>query len=137
MKTEVTIYTDGGCDNTTGNGGWAFAVSENHFWSGSQSNTTSNRMELFAIIEAIKTVRERNSRIKINIISDSQYCVKGFNTWMHNWVKKEWSNIKNVDLWKQLYDVRHNVELSWIKAHSGVLLNELVDSLCTDRRNEI
>lgn len=132
MKKEVTIYTDGGCDNMTGIGGWAFAVSKKYYWSGSCSGTTNNRMELTAIIEAIKTVRAKNKDILIKIVSDSQYCVKGFSEWMHKWVKKDWNKIKNPDLWIELYEIKDKVELSWVRGHSGVPMNEFVDSLCTE-----
>ena len=116
----------------TNNGSWAFAVSKKHFWFGNEENTTNNRMELTAVIKAIQTVRERNSDIKIHIISDSQYCVKGFTSWMHSWMKKDWVKIKNPDLWKVLYKIRRGVTMEWVRGHNGDPMNEFVDSLCVN-----
>lgn len=134
MKTIVTIYTDGGCNTITRKGSWAFAVSKKYFWYGNETDTTNNRMELTAIIQAIKTVRERNQKIFINIYSDSKYCVDGFTSWMYNWKKKDWKKVKNPDLWKELYDIRRDVEISWVRGHSNNEMNNFVDSLCINDR---
>lgn len=133
--TPLKVYTDGGCDITTGKGSWAFATSKEDYLHGNEFNTTNNRMELTAIIQAIKAIRTLyGSSIIIEVISDSKYCVDGFTDWMHSWVKNDWKGKKNVDLWKQLYALRFNVNLSWVKGHSGDEMNEFVDSLCDNDR---
>ncbi len=130
----MTIHTDGGCSTSTNNGSWAFALSKKEFKSGKAKNTTSNRMELRAIIEAIIYVKSTYpDQRPIMIMTDSKYCTNGFNNWMYKWQEKGWNNDKkNLDLWRILYALRHNVRLKWVKGHNGDIMNEFVDSLCVN-----
>lgn len=129
----IEVYTDGGCSPNPGKGSWAFAISKEHYNSGYNKNTTNNAMEMTAILNAIKYCRFKDKRTPIIIYSDSKYCVDGFMNWMHNWEKRNWfkkGGIKNLDLWKELFSVKNDVTLKWVKGHSGNEMNEFVDSLC-------
>lgn len=139
----MRIYTDGACFPNPGNGSWSFVVLDDNeeivFKKNSvELNTTNNRMECKAIIEAMKWVIDSNlEHIDITIYSDSQLIVNTYNTWMHKWSERGWkkkkSGVKNLDLVKELYNLKQivNVELTWVKGHSGILGNELADYLCS------
>ena len=132
----IKIYTDGSCLKNPGNGGWAAIIctdNEVKKISGSEKDTTNNRMELMATINALKEV---NSEDLIEIYTDSKYVKNGITDWIHNWIKNNWKtsnkeDVKNKDLWVQLYDLNNNskIKWNWIKAHAGNPLNEEVDLL--------
>lgn len=144
----MRIYIDGACFPNPGNGSWAFVVlNENEeivFKKNSvELNTTNNRMECKAIIEAMKWVVDSNlEHIDITIYSDSQLIVNTYNTWMHKWSERGWkkkkSGVKNLDLVKELYSLKQmtSVELVWVKGHSGILGNEIADYLCSKSFNK-
>ena len=101
--------------------------------SGSEKNTTNNRMELMATINALKEV---NSEDLIEIYTDSKYVKNGITDWIHNWIKNNWKtsnkeDVKNKDLWVQLHELSNNskIKWNWVKAHVGNPLNEEVDLL--------
>lgn len=131
----ITIYTDGGCEPNPGQGAWAWAIDKDVYDSGGEDHTTNNRMELMAILKAMEWVRS-NQGIQdvVTIHSDSKYCVNGFMYWMHSWKasgwKKKGGEIKNLDLWKEMYENRNNFILKWVKGHAGNEMNEFVDGLC-------
>ena len=132
----IEIYTDGSCLENPGNGGWAAIIKINENIkkiSGSEKNTTNNRMELLATINALKSI---NSDEDINIYTDSQYVKLGITEWINTWVKNNWKtskkeDVKNKDLWTELYNLNKTLEVKWIwiKAHAGNPLNEEVDLL--------
>ena len=132
----IEIYTDGSCLENPGNGGWAAIININGNItkiSGSEKNTTNNRMELMAPINALKDLK---SQEEINIFTDSQYVKLGITEWINSWVKNNWQTskkeeVKNKDLWTELYRLNNslNVKWNWIKAHAGNPLNEEVDLL--------
>ena len=132
----IEIHTDGSCSENPGNGGWAAIININgniKKISGSERNTTNNRMELMATINALKTI---NSDEEIKIYTDSQYVKLGITEWINTWVKNNWKTskkeeVKNKDLWTELYNLNRslNVKWIWIKAHAGNPLNEEVDLL--------
>ncbi len=133
---EITIYTDGSCLNNPGNGGWGailiYKKKEKEI-SGAQSNTTNNQMELKAVIEGLKSVKEK---CKINLFTDSKYVQQGITTWIYNWQKNNWKSanrkpIKNKELWQELYaeTKKHEIDWHWVKAHNGNEYNEKVDAL--------
>ena len=135
----IKIYTDGSCLENPGNGGWAAIINENgntRRISGNEKNTTNNRMELMAPINALKDVDPKS---EIEIFTDSQYVKMGITNWIHNWIKNNWQtskkeDVKNKDLWLNLYKLTqsHDVEWHWVKAHAGNTLNEEVDALAKD-----
>ena len=132
----IKIHTDGSCLENPGNGGWAAIININgniKKISGSEKNTTNNRMELMATINALKSI---NSDEEINIYTDSQYVKLGITEWINTWVKNDWKTskkekVKNKDLWTELYNLNKtlNIKWIWIKAHAGNPLNEEVDLL--------
>ena len=133
------VFTDGSCDNNPGPGGWGFVwveddeILEQRF--GDVPNTTNNRMELQALIEAYKLLP---SDAKVSVYSDSQLCVNTVNTWAAGWEKRGWKRktgpIKNLELVQELYALaaeHPNVKLEWIRAHVGSKWNEYADALAT------
>ena len=136
MKNNAVIYTDGACKGNPGEGGWGaileFTDETNKIY-GYQENTTNNRMEIVAAIEAIKLVKEESDII---IYTDSKYLMNGINTWIHSWKKNNWKtsgnkNVKNVDLWKAIDELnsKHSIKWNWVKGHSGNPGNEMADDL--------
>ena len=132
----IKIYTDGSCLNNPGDGGWAAIINYNDKIikiDGSEKNTTNNRMELMAPINALKKIDQNN---KIEIYTDSQYVKLGITEWIHKWIKNNWQtskkeDVKNKELWIELYELTKLFEINWIwvKAHAGNILNEEVDLL--------
>jgi ribonuclease HI len=135
----IEIYTDGSCLENPGNGGWAAIINDDgkiEKISGSEKNTTNNRMELMAPIAALSKITKKK---KVQIFTDSQYVKMGITNWIHNWIKNNWQtskkeDVKNKDLWLNLYKLTqsHDVEWHWVKAHAGNILNEEVDVLAKD-----
>jgi ribonuclease HI len=132
----IKIYTDGSCLNNPGNGGWAAIININgniKKISGSEKDTTNNKMELIAPIKALLEVKKNQH---IEIYTDSQYVRLGITDWIHKWIKNNWQTskkepVKNKELWVQLYKLTNSYEIKWIwvKAHAGNILNEEVDLL--------
>ena len=138
----IKIYTDGSCLSNPGNGGWAAIININgeiKKISGNEKNTTNNRMELMAPINALKNI---NSKDPIEIFTDSKYVKNGITEWINTWVLNNWKtskkeNVKNKDLWLQLHKLNQtlNVKWNWVKAHAGDPLNEEVDILAKEAAN--
>lgn len=131
----ITIYTDGGCEN--GLGGFAAVIVKNNKaigqLSGSEFNTTNNRMELTAAIEALTFLK--NNNMCGEIISDSTYVVDGATKWLPNWKRKgTLGEMKNSDLWIKIDELlsQVTVRFSWIKGHSGNEFNTMCDRLCVN-----
>lgn len=132
----VEIYTDGACKGNPGPGGWGAVlrygdVKKEIF--GGEANTTNNRMELMAAIEALALL---NRSCEVRLTTDSQYVRKGITEWLANWKRNGWKTaakqpVKNADLWQRLDQEvqRHSVEWHWVKGHSGHPENELADQL--------
>ena len=137
---QIEIYTDGACSGNPGVGGWGAVLKyKNHRKeiSGSEKETTNNRMELTAFIKALETIKEPCT---IKVFTDSKYvCDSIKNGWVKNWQKNGWvkSDRKpalNSDLWEKLLNLisDHSVEINWVKGHAGHPENELCDKLATD-----
>ncbi len=134
----LVIYTDGACSGNPGPGGWAWAVSPTGKPSGfgSEPDTTNQRMELLAVINALRTYAD--SAEAIEIVSDSTYVVHCFrDKWWMGWQRRGWKNsqrqpVANRDLWEPLIELvtsRPDISFTWVKAHNGEPMNELVDQL--------
>jgi len=134
---KVKIYTDGACSGNPGKGGWAAIILDSNLGqssiSGSESNTTNNRMELMAPIMALKKIGKKSEVI---IYTDSKYVKNGITDWIKKWKFNNWKNsnkkpVKNKDLWIKLDNScqKHKVDWKWVKAHSGNKFNNLVDEL--------
>jgi ribonuclease HI len=138
----IIIYTDGSCLTNPGNGGWAAIINQDgkiKKITGSEKNTTNNRMELLAPINALKQI---DTKSKIEIFTDSQYVKLGITEWINKWVNNNWQtakkeDVKNKDLWVELYNLNQSLDVNWnwVKAHAGNPLNEEVDSLAKQAAN--
>ena len=134
--TEVEIYTDGACRGNPGPGGWGvWMVSGPHEKElfGGELNTTNNRMELTAVITALRALR-RPCRVILH--TDSQYVQKGISEWIVGWKARGWRSadkkpVKNADLWQELDEAtrRHDIQWRWVKGHAGHEGNERADRL--------
>lgn len=134
---EVTIYTDGACSGNPGPGGWGTILmfkDVSKEISGYSKNTTNNIMEISAVIEGLKLLKYP---CKVNLYSDSAYVVNAFNQgWIYNWVKKNWktagnTDVKNKELWQELYNLTkiHEVKFIKVKGHSDNKFNNRCDEL--------
>ncbi len=136
MTKIVEIYTDGACRGNPGPGGWGgwlkYADAEKFLYGGEQE-TTNNRMELMAAIQALEILKYP---CRIKLYSDSKYVLQGITEWMANWKKRGWKTaakkpVKNEDLWRRLDEVmqKHTINWTWVKGHSGNIGNEKADQL--------
>ncbi len=136
VKPTVVIYTDGACKGNPGPGGWgAWLRSGEHakeLWGGA-SNTTNNRMEMMAVIEALASLKRS---CQITLYTDSAYVKNGITSWIHGWKKRGWKTadnkpVKNVELWQRMDALTqlHQVEWRWVKGHAGDPGNEKADEL--------
>lgn len=140
----VDIFTDGACRGNPGPGGWGVVLRlgsrEKELWGG-EAETTNNRMELTAVIRALEAL---NRSVQARIHTDSQYVLKGMNTWIHAWKKNGWRTsdkkpVKNAELWQALDDLarRHRLEWVWVKGHAGHPDNERADALANRGIDEL
>lgn len=143
-KTSVTVYTDGACKGNPGLGGWGVYLKygeHEKFLKGGEKHTTNNRMELCAVIEALKALKFSCS---VELYTDSKYVQKGVNEWLEGWKKNGWrkadkSPLLNVDLWQALdQEIKnHTIRWHWVKGHSGDYGNEIADRLANEGVNSV
>lgn len=133
---EVTIYSDGACKGNPGPGGWGALLiwrdKEKELFGG-QANTTNNRMEMLAVIEALKLLKRP---CRVNLYTDSQYVMKGMTEWLAGWKTRRWLTaakqpVKNSDLWQQIDALAqfHQIHWHWVRGHQGDAGNERADQL--------
>lgn len=135
----VTIFTDGACLGNPGPGGYAAILKYNHHekvFTGHDPNTTNQRMELAGAIAGLSALKES---CEVEVISDSQYLVKGMTEWITQWQAKGWKNaqrkpVENRDLWEKLIPLaaKHQVKWTWIRGHNGHPGNERCDRLANE-----
>lgn len=134
-KRNVTIYTDGACSGNPGPGGWGAILQFGKYekeLSGGEPETTNNRMELRAALEALRALTEP---CNVTLFTDSAYLKRGITEWLPGWKRRNWrrkgGKLANVDLWKKLDEeiVRHEVRWRWVRGHAGHPINERVDKL--------
>ncbi|MEA5444576.1 ribonuclease HI [Gammaproteobacteria bacterium AB-CW1] len=140
----VTAYTDGACRGNPGPGGWGVVLEWNGHrreLKGGEAETTNNRMELRAAIEALTALKRR---CRVDIHTDSEYVRKGITTWMDGWKRNNWKTaskkpVKNRELWEALDQLRnkHDVRWYWVKGHSGHPGNERADALANEGIDEL
>ncbi len=133
---KVKIYTDGSSLGNPGAGGWCALLKYNHhqkILKGGKPHTTNNEMELRAVLEGLKALKEP---VEVTIYTDSKYVANGINEWIYNWAKNNWKNskkrdIQHKDMWQDIYRLinTHKVSIVWIKGHAGHKENELCDKI--------
>lgn len=143
MDKIVQIYTDGACSGNPGPGGWgALLIYGKHKKeiSGYEKDTTNNRMELLAAIEALNSLKVKSN---VELYTDSVYLKNGMNEWLPNWIANNWrkkhsGEVKNSDLWKMLNTLneKHNIIWKWVKGHSTNEGNIIADRLAVEARKE-
>lgn len=145
---QVELFCDGACLGNPGPGGWGFLLrvkttegEKEKEGSGAEAGTTNNKMELTAAIEGLKTLTKPCSVI---LYSDSQYVVKGIQSWIKGWKAKGWRKadgkpVLNLELWQALdaQCLKHRVDAHWVKGHAGHPENERVDQLASDAAKSI
>jgi ribonuclease HI len=132
-----TVYTDGACSGNPGPGGWAWASLDDEWASGSENPSTNQRMEVFAVLDALRTFSG-----PVTVVSDSTYVVNCFrDRWWDGWLKRGWLNsakkpVANRDLWQPLVELylprRDELAFKWVKGHSGDRMNDKVDALAVE-----
>lgn len=130
MKT-ISLFSDGSCLGNPGYGGWAYILDYNgkrKMEFGASENTTNNQMELLAVINGIKALKEP---CIINLYTDSSYVANSINEWLINWQKKNFKNVKNLELWLEYLKISkiHKVNAFWVKSHNGHKENEECDKM--------
>ncbi|MXP25717.1 ribonuclease HI [Altererythrobacter indicus] len=140
----VEIFTDGACKGNPGPGGWGALLrmgKHEKELSGAEAETTNNRMEMMAVIQALNALIEP---CQVDLYSDSKYVIDGITKWVHGWKKKGWVTaskkpVRNDDLWHELIAAvaPHKVEWHWVKGHAGHEENERVDKLASDAADAI
>ena len=142
---KVEIWTDGGCRGNPGPGGWGAlmrAGPHERELSGGEPDTTNNRMEMAAVIAALRALKSDGTEVVLT--TDSQYVRKGITEWIANWKKRGWKTaakapVKNADLWREIdaLAARHDVEWRWVKGHAGHPENERCDALANRAMDEL
>jgi ribonuclease HI len=142
----IRAYTDGACRGNPGHGGWGFVLirtNENGEQkrlerSGGVKNTTNNKMELMAAIEALVFVTEKHPEKPLIVTTDSKYVMNGITTWIESWKRNGWRTankkpVKNGELWQQLDELNQGLSVTWewVKGHSGHAENDRADKLAT------
>ncbi|WP_026685332.1 ribonuclease HI [Azovibrio restrictus] len=133
---DIDIYTDGACKGNPGPGGWGALLRsgahEKELWGG-EPETTNNRMELTAVIRALKALKRP---VQARVYTDSKYVQQGISEWIHGWKRNGWKTaskapVKNADLWQQLDKLvaQHQLQWIWVKGHAGHPENERADAL--------
>ena len=132
----IEIFTDGACSGNPGPGGWGAILrkgdTEKELFGG-ELLTTNNRMEMMAVIEALRALK---GPVQARVHTDSQYVQKGISEWIHGWKRRSWKTankepVKNEDLWRELdrLAAQHKIEWIWVKGHAGHAENERADVL--------
>ena len=142
MTEPVVVYTDGACSGNPGPGGWGWAVAPDGepCGAGGEEHTTNQRMELRAVLEALRALGVGTEAGPVTVVSDSTYVVNCFRDgWWKKWRRNGWKNSKkepvaNIDIWQPLVDLVEvgDVSFQWVKGHSGDRMNDLVDQLAVD-----
>lgn len=138
-RKQITLYSDGSSLGNPGPGGYGGILEykgKRKEYSGSEAHTTNNRMELLAVIEGLKMLKEP---CDVEVVSDSSYVVKAINEWLQGWVRKGFAKVKNPDLWEAYIEAAapHKVRGTWIRGHDGHPENERCDQLAREAAERI
>ena len=146
MAKEIKIYTDGSSLGNPGPGGWGAIILDGgkniKELGGYHKDTTNNRMEITAVIEAVKYITNHHKKDEVTIYADSSYVLLGITSWIFNWEKNGWrtankKQVLNQDLWKELIELvrNHKIKINWekVKGHSGHIHNDRADEIATTK----
>lgn len=146
MNKKIEIYTDGSSLGNPGPGGWGTVVVENgkiiFELGGFDKNTTNNRMEIKAVIEALRYANKNYEGREVSIVADSNYVLLGITQWIHNWQRNGWKTagkkpVLNQELWQELWQLKEEStsKILWqkVKGHSGHVFNERADEIATNK----
>jgi len=136
---KITLFSDGSALGNPGPGGYGTILrfgDKEKINSGSEEYTTNNRMELLAVIEGLRALKEP---CEVDVVSDSSYVTKGINEWLKGWIKKDFKKVKNPDLWREYVEVSdtHIVHGMWVRGHDGHVENERCDKLAKDEAQKV
>lgn len=145
------VYTDGACSGNPGPGGWGFVIitpdgEEIRRNGGNRNTTTNNRMEMRAMLYALRAIVKLNSMSKYQgvkwvVYTDSSYVHKGLTEWIHGWIGKNWRGVKNSDIWSHLWDVYNgmpaDVTIKWVRGHADSYGNNLADTLAREGLEDV
>lgn len=134
MKKQITLYSDGSSLGNPGPGGYGGILEYGKVrkeYSGQEPHTTNNRMELRAVTEGLKLLKEP---CDVKVVSDSSYVIKAINEWLAGWIKKDFKKVKNPDLWREYLEISapHNITGVWVRGHNGHPENERCDQLARE-----
>ena len=138
-RKQITLYSDGSSLGNPGPGGYGGILDyqgKRKHYSGGEEHTTNNRMELTAVIEGLKMLKEP---CDVHVVSDSSYVVKAINEWLDNWIRKDFAKVKNPDLWRAYLEAAkpHHVRATWVRGHAGHEENEICDQLAREAAEKI
>ena len=136
---KITLFSDGSALGNPGPGGYGTILrfgDKEKIISGGEVHTTNNRMELLAVIEGLKALKEP---CEVDVVSDSSYVTKGINEWLDGWIKRDFKKVKNPDLWREYIEVSasHKVNGIWIRGHDGHVENERCDQIAKEEAQKI
>jgi ribonuclease HI len=144
LTATIEIFTDGACRGNPGPGGWGvllIAGNRRKTLHGGEHETTNNRMELTAVIEALNAL---NGSRKVVLYTDSKYVMDGITSWLDAWKQRDWKTagrkpVKNQDLWQALEEAasRHEIKWKWVRGHTGITGNEEADALANRGIDEL
>ncbi len=131
---KITLFSDGSALGNPGPGGYGTILrygDKEKIISGKEEHTTNNRMELLAVIEGLRALKEP---CEVDVVSDSSYVIKGMNEWLQNWIKRGFKKVKNPDLWQEYMKVSqgHKINGIWVRGHNGHEENERCDQIARD-----
>lgn len=143
---KIIIYADGACrgnGQVNNVGAWAYKIifgDKVKTEAKAIRNTTNNIMELNAVINALRALKPAAYNHSVEIYSDSQYVVMGINSWINGWIARNWNNVKNIELWQELLQLKNqfpSISFNWVRGHNNNLGNEEVDKMCNEVMNKI
>jgi ribonuclease HI len=134
MMKKIYLFSDGSSLGNPGEGGYCAILRYNDkekIVKGGQKVATNNQMELLAVIEGLKALKEP---CEVEIVSDSSYVVKGINEWLENWKRRNFTKVKNPELWREYIEVAkaHKINATWVRGHAGHRENEICDKLAKE-----
>lgn len=136
---KIYLFSDGSSLGNPGEGGYCAILRYNDrekIIKGGKKIATNNQMELLAVIEGLKALKEP---CEVEIVSDSSYVVRGINEWLRNWEKRDFAKVKNPDLWREYIKVskRHSVKATWVRGHAGHKENEICDKIAKEEAQKL